>query len=143
MKEKIKQALILSMKNKNVEIRDSLRFINSEIARKEKDTKQNVTDDDIIGIIKKEIAILNETEKTLKDAGRDDGLDIIAIKRNALRDLLPTQLSEEEVIAKIDALFTENNYTNMGQAMKDILPKIGSIADKKLISALVKDKFNK
>lgn len=143
MKEKIKQALILAMKNKNVEIRDSLRFINSEIARKEKDTKQNVTDDDIIGIIKKEIAILNETEKTLKDAGRDDGLDIIAIKRNALRDLLPTQLSEEEVIAKIDALFTENNYTNMGQAMKDILPKIGSIADKKLISALVKDKFNK
>ena len=62
-------------------------------------------------------------------------------KVSILVGLIPTQLSEEETREKIQEIFSENNFTNMGEAMKIIIPKLGGIADKKLISKIVKEMF--
>lgn len=141
MKNKIKELLIKSMKNKDVIARNMLRYINSEIAKKEKDTGKELDDNAIIDIIKKEIKSIEENVQIAIAHGHNTNFYNEGTKAAVLASLLPKQLSEKEVKEAVNKLFKENNYTNMGAAMKDILPKLGAIADKKIISALVKERL--
>lgn len=141
MKAKIKELLIKAMKGHDITARDTFRYINSEIAKKEKDLKRDLTDDEIIGIIKKEIKANEELIKIVNSNNIANTfiVDEANIKIKLLNDLLPTQLSEEEVRQKITELFNEYNFENMGQAMKVVIPALGAIADKGLISKIVKE----
>lgn len=141
MKEKIKKILIEAMKEKNKLVRDLLRYINSEIAKREKESGKELDDDAIISIIKKEIKAINDNI----DIGisKDYCMDYNTESRKAgfLLSLLPKQLSEEEIKTEVDKLFAENEFANMGAAMKVVIPALGSIADKAILSKLVKERF--
>lgn len=141
MKNKIKELLVKSMKSKDVIARNILRYINSEIAKKEKDTGKELDDNGIIDIIKKEIKSIEENVQIAIAHGHNMDFYEEGSKAGVLASLLPKQLTQEEVKQAINELFEENNYANMGAAMKDILPKLGAIADKRTISALVKERF--
>lgn len=141
MKNKIKELLVKSMKSKDVIARNILRYINSEIAKKEKDTGKELDDNGIIDIIKKEIKSIEENVQIAIAHGHNTNFYDEGTKAAVLASLLPKQLTQEEVKQAINKLFEENNYSNMGAAMKDILPKLGAIADKRTISALVKERF--
>lgn len=141
MKNKIKELLITSMKNKDVLARNILRYINSEIARKEKDTGKELDDNEIINIIKKEIKSIEENIQVAIAHGHNTNFCDERLKVAFLVSLLPKQLSKEEIKQAVDELFEENKYVNMGEAMKDIMLKLGAVADKRTISTLVKARF--
>lgn len=142
MKEKIKEMLVKAMKEKDAVTRNALRYINSEIAKKEKEMGL-VTDSDIISIIKKEIKSIEETTSLIAGAGREEELMELNYRSQQLAKLLPEQLSEEEVRLKIEAILSYSQFPNMGNAMKAILSTdLAEKADKALIAKIVKEKFN-
>ena len=142
MKEKIKEMLVKAMKEKDAVTRNALRYINSEIAKKEKEMG-SVTDSDIISIIKKEIKSIEETTSLIAGAGREEELMELNYRAQQLAKLLPEQLSEEEVRLKIEAILSYSQFPNMGNAMKAILSTdLAEKADKALIAKIVKEKFN-
>lgn len=141
MKEKINDMLKQSMINKDKVVRDLLRYINSEIAKKEKDKKKELTDEEIISILKKEKKIIEDNIKIAIEHNLSFAYNEEMTKVSILVGLIPVQLSEEQTREKIQEIFNENNFTNMGEAMKVIIPKLGGIADKKLISKIVKEMF--
>lgn len=141
MKQKIKEILINAMKNKDVTTRNILRYINSEIAKKEKDSGKELDDNGIIDIIKKEIKSIEDNIQIAIAHAHATDFYQEREKIAVLTSLLPKQLSKEEVQQAVNELFDKNNYPNMGTAMKDILPKLGAVADKKLLSVLVKERF--
>lgn len=141
MKEKINDMLKQAMINKDKVVRDLLRYINSEIAKKEKDKKKELTDEEIISILKKEKKIIEDNIKIAIEHNLSFAYNEEMTKVSILVGLIPVQLSEEQTREKIQEIFNENNFTNMGEAMKVIIPKLGGIADKKLISKIVKEMF--
>ena len=142
MKEKIKEMLVKAMKEKDAVTRNALRYINSEIAKKEKEMG-SVTDSDIVSIIKKEIKSIEETTGLIAGAGREEELMELNYRAQQLAKLLPEQLSEEDVRLKIEAILSYSQFPNMGNAMKAILSTdLAEKADKALIAKIVKEKFN-
>lgn len=141
MKELIKKHLIEAMKSKNKVVRDLLRYINSEIAKKEKDSGKELDDNGIISIIKKEIKSIKENIQIGIDNHYAMNYFELNEKVEFLTSLLPKQLSEEEVKAEVDKLFEAYRFVDMKVAMKIIIPALGAIADKAMLSKLVKEKF--
>ena len=142
MKEKIKEMLVKAMKEKDAITRNALRYINSEIAKKEKETGI-ISDSDIISIIKKEIKSIEETTGLIAGAGREEELMELNYRAQQLVKLLPEQLSEEEIRLKIEFILSYSQFPNMGNAMKAILSTdLAEKADKALIAKIVKEKFN-
>ena len=142
MKEKIKEILVKAMKEKDDVTRNALRYINSEIAKKEKEMG-SVTDSDIISIIKKEIKSIEETTSLIAGAGREEELMELNYRSQQLASLLPKQLSEEEVRLEVEFILSYSQFPNMGCAMKGILStSLAEKADKALIAKIVKEKFN-
>jgi uncharacterized protein YqeY len=61
---------------------------------------------------------------------------------NTLLEYLPQQLSEEEIsiIAKdIIGNLSEENRSNFGMVMKEVMPKLKGQADGSIVSRIVKD----
>ena len=142
MKEKIKEILVKAMKEKDAVTRNALRYINSEIAKKEKEMG-SVTDSDVISIIKKEIKSIEETTSLIAGAGREEELMELNYRSQQLASLLPKQLSEEEVRLEVEFILSYSQFPNMGCAMKGILStSLAEKADKALIAKIVKEKFN-
>lgn len=142
MKEKIKEMLVKAMKEKDAITRNALRYINSEIAKKEKEMG-SVTDSDIVSIIKKEIKSIEETTGLIAGAGREEELMELNYRSQQLASLLPKQLSEEEVRLEVEFILSYSQFPNMGCAMKAILSTdLAEKADKALIAKIVKEKFN-
>lgn len=142
MKEKIKEMLVKAMKEKDAITRNALRYINSEIAKKEKETGI-ISDSDIISIIKKEIKSIEETTGLIAGAGREEELMELNYRAQQLAKLLPEQLSEEEVRLEVEFILSYSQFPNMGNAMKAILSTdLAEKADKALIAKIVKEKFN-
>lgn len=141
MKEKIKKILIQAMKENNKLVRDLLRYINSEIAKREKESGKELDDDAIISIIKKEAKAIQDNVNLGIEKNYVMDYFTEGQKAGFLCSLLPKQLSEEEVKVEVDKLFAENEFTNMGAAMKVVMPALGAIADKAMLSKLVKERF--
>lgn len=142
MKEKIKEMLVKAMKEKDAITRNALRYINSEIAKKEKEIGI-INDSDIISIIRKEIKSIEETTGLIAGAGREEELMELNYRAQQLTKLLPQQLSEEEVRLKIEAILSYSQFSNMGNVMNAILSTdLAEKADKALIAKIVKEKFN-
>lgn len=146
MKEKIKALTIKAMKEKNILIRDLFRLVQSEIAKREKELKRDLTDEEVIAVLNKEKKQLNETMSFYKESDSEKqqaAVTEIKEKIATIDGLLPKQLTEEEVVEAIDNIFANNSFANMGMAMKAILATdLATKADKSLISKIVKSKFN-
>lgn len=147
MKTKIKDLTIKAMKEKNILIRDLFRLVQSEIAKREKELKRDLTDEEVIAVLNKEKKQLNETMSFYNEADSEkQQAAVVEIKEKiaVIDSLLPEQLSEDEIVATIDDIFTNNDFANMGAAMKFVLSTdLATKADKGLISKIVKSKFNK
>ena len=84
----------------------------------------------------------NDSITQFKSANRDDLVQKEQTELNTLLEYLPQQLSEEEIsiIAKdIIGNLSEENRSNFGMVMKEVMPKLKGQADGSIVSRIVKD----
>ena len=114
LKTKLKDELIIAMKDKNQLRVSTLRMVNAsikdlEISQRTNSQTDEISDNDIIDILVKMVKQRKEAADTYKQGNRDDlskkELDEIKI----IEEFLPKQLSEDEVIKIIEGLISENN----------------------------------
>ena len=124
LQEKIKSDLIVSMKEKNEDVKSLLRVVLGEIDRIGKE----VSDDNIIKILKK----MKENSDELGNL----------IESNILELYLPTMLSDNELETVIKKYINENEFNgmkDMGKIMKLLRNDFGSTYDGKIASQMVKN----
>ena len=131
LKTKLKDELIIAMKDKNQLRVSTLRMVNAsikdlEISQRTNNQTDEISDNDIIDILVKMVKQRKEAADTYKQGNRDDlskkELDEIKI----IEEFLPKQLSEDEVIKIIEGLISENNISDisgMGLLMSEIKKK--------------------
>ena len=141
LRETINQDLKNAMKAKETKKRDALRLLTSAFKQIEVDERKELSDDDVIKIIQKEVKKRNDSATQYRDAGRDDLLQIELAEIAFYNVYLPAQLGDDElssavkeIISKVGATTMKDMGKVMGMASKELAGK----ADGKRINECVK-----
>lgn len=108
--------------------------------------KDNLDDNEVISIIKKEIKKHQDSIEQFAKGNRQDLVEKETKELAILNTYLPQQLSAEEVKKIVeDAVKTTGAQgpKDMGRVMKEVITKVGQSADGKLVSDLVKERLSR
>lgn len=94
----IKKANLMAMKEKNQAKRSAYSSIISRYQLlKTKDPSKEIKDEDVLSLIQKVVKELDEEIDSYQKAGREESVLEIQKQKDALKEFIPAQLSEEEI----------------------------------------------
>ena len=118
-----------------------LRLLSAAIKQKEVDSRAEVSDQDILAIIEKQIKQRKEAAAQFQQGGREDSANQELAEAQLLSTYLPEQLSEDEIASEIQRVVASVGATgpqDMGKVMGPIKTALQGRADMSLVSKLVK-----
>ena len=124
----------------------TLRMLVAAIKQKEIDTRANLSDDDIISIIEKQMQQRLEAAEQYEAAGRNELFEKESQEAEILKAYLPEKMGEEEakeMIEKIISEMGEISMKEMGNVMSALKDQAGSKIDMKLASQMVREIISK
>ncbi len=130
-----------AMKAKDVKRRDALRLLTSAFKQIEVDERKELTDEDVIKIIQKQVKSRNDAATQFKDAGRDDLVQIELDEIAVYEPYLPAQLSDANLESSLKEIISQvgaQNMKDMGKVMGMASKKLAGTADGKRINECVK-----
>lgn len=145
MFDNIKKDLINAMKEQDKFKLSVLRMLKSALEAEEINKKSELTDDEVLNVIKKQVKVRNASLEEYKEYGRNDLADNLEKEIEILKTYLPAELSHEELIKIIDEQFNIINPTSMkdmGKVIKAVSSIVGTRADMSEVSKIVKEKIN-
>lgn len=145
MRNQILEDLKTAMKNQDKETLAVIRMVKGAIQMEELNTKRELTDDEVIGIISKQIKTRKESIAEFEKGDRQDLITKTESEIEILQKYLPEQLSEEEVNKVIEDSFNEikpESIKDMGKLMGYLNPKLKGRCDMGSVSKKIKDKLN-
>jgi uncharacterized protein YqeY len=142
LRERLDEELKTAMKSSDAMRRDSLRMVLAAVQKVEKETTHGraLTDDEMIGVLTRELKVRHESVDTFRAGGRDD---LVAKEEAAIAvvsEFMPQQLSDAELRALVDQEIAETgaaSQRDMGKVMGWLSPKTRGKADGKVVSQLV------
>lgn len=142
--DKLRTDLKSAMLNKDHEVRNTLRMIISEFPKLtvpltlesgKKSTRlkkpEEITDDDVIGIIKG----LTKSEQTVLEITGQTTSDYLEI----LQSYLPQMIDREAITIWIGENIDFSQYKNRMQAMGSVMKHFGKLADGKIVNQILKE----
>ena len=141
LRETINQDVKNAMKAKETKKRDALRLLTAAFKQIEVDERKDLSDDDVIKIIQKQVKSRNDAASQYKDAGREDLLQIELDEIAFYEVYLPAQLTDEELSSAIKSIIEKtgaSSMKDMGKVMGIASKELAGSADGKRISMMVK-----
>ena len=142
--DRINEDIKIAMKEKNTFDLSVIRMLKGAI-QLELIKKKELSDEDIIGIVSKQVKMRKDSIEEFKKGNRDDLVEQYEKEIEVLTKYLPEQLTIEEVNKILDEAFNKINPTSnkeMGLIMKEISPKVKGRYDMQEISTLIKERLN-
>jgi uncharacterized protein YqeY len=140
----IKAAMKTAMKAREKDRLSTIRLIMAEFKRIEVDERIEVDDARALAVLDKMVKQRRDSAGQYSDAGREE----LAAKENAeivvIQDFLPAQLSEDELLAMVDAAIAASDATGMaamGAVMGQLKPQLQGKADIGAVSQMVKQRL--
>ncbi len=124
---------------------EKLRFILSFITQEEKDKNKELSDSEIIQILKKALKRNQDSYEQFTKAGREDLASKEKEEILIIQNYLPEEMTEEEIIKIIQETITSIGATSMkdmGKVIGMIKKNHGDNADMSLVSKHVKSLLN-
>lgn len=144
--EQISKDMIDAMKNKDSFTLGVIRMAKGAIQLESINKKKDLTDEDIVSVIAKQIKMRNDSITEFTKANRIDLVEQNKKEIEILSKYMPEQLSLDEVENIIEEAFTKINPTSskdMGLIMKEVSPKLKGKADMGQVNAIIKEKLAK
>ena len=145
MKEKLQKELIDAMKAHDKKKIDVIKLVKASIQNEEINLKKELSDDEVLSIITKQVKMRSDAIKEFEKANRNDLIDAYNEEINILSEYLPKALSEEEAIKIIDDAFSivdPKGPSDMGKIMKEVSPKLKNRFDMGKASSIIKNKLS-
>ena len=124
----------------------TLRMLVAAIKQKEIDTRSDLSDDDIISIIEKQMQQRLEAAEQYEAAGRNELFEKESQEAEILKAYLPEKMGEEEMKEMIERIISEMgeiSMKEMGNVMSELKDQAGSKIDMKLASQMVREIISK
>ena len=144
MKEKILEDLKNAMKNQDKDTLSTIRLLKGALQLEEINKKSELTDDEIIGIVSKQIKTRKESIVEFEKGKRQDLIDKTNNEIKILSEYMPEQLSLEEINKEIDKIFEElkPTKTDIGKVMGRASGLLKGKADLSVVNKLIKERLN-
>ena len=142
--EQINNDMISYMKNKDSFSLGVVRMVKGAIQLEKINKKRDLTDEEVVAVIAKQIKMRNDSITEFSKANRTDLVEQYQKEITLLEGYMPEQLSIEEINKIIDETFTKVNPTSskdMGLIMKEVSPKLKGKADMSNVSTIIKEKL--
>jgi uncharacterized protein YqeY len=140
LRERIQTDVKAAMRSGDALRRDTLRMAWSAIYAIEKRDRHELSDDDVVSVISREV----KTRRESVDAFRKGGRDELAAKEESeiaiLTEYLPSALTEAELSALVDQAIVATgagSARDMGKEMGWLAPRTRGRADGRQVSSLV------
>lgn len=145
MFDNIKKDLINAMKEQDKFKLSVLRMLKSALEAEEINKKSELTEDEVLNVIKKQVKVRSASLEEYKEYGRNDLADNLEKEIEILKTYLPEELSHEELTKIIDEQFNiikPTSMKDMGKVIKAVSSIVGTRADMSEVSKIVKEKIN-
>lgn len=142
LKAALTAALKEAMTAKDNVRRDAIRFLQSAIKQVEIDTRKELSQEDMLGIVQKELKKRKESLDELTKVGRTEEATAAQNEIAIIEAFLPKQLSREEIAVLVNEAIAQTGVTSvkeMGKLMGALMPKVKGLADGKLVNDVVRE----
>ena len=142
LKTALTAALKEAMTAKDNVRRDAIRFLQSAIKQVEIDTRKELSQEDMLGIVQKELKKRKESLDELTKVGRTEEATAAQNEITIIEAFLPRQLSREEIAVLVNEAIAQTGVTSvkeMGKLMGALMPKVKGLADGKLVNDVVRE----
>ena len=120
--------------------RDTLRMAESSIYNAEKRDRRTYGDDEVAGVLAREVKTRRESVEAFRNGGREDLASKEEAEIDILAGYLPEQLSEAEIAALVDEAIGATGAASprdMGKVMGWLAPRTRGRADGRAVSQVV------
>ena len=134
-----------AMKAKEKDRLAVIRMVRGAIKQIEIDSKKELDDEAVIGVISKEVKMRKDSVEEFKKGGREDLVAKTEAEIAVLMPYLPQQLSEDEIRSLVQAAVEQvgaSSPKDMGKVIGVLMPKVKGRADGKLVNTIVKEALN-
>lgn len=117
-----------------------IRMVRASIKNTEINQKKDLDDDEVLGILAKEVKMRQDSLVEFKKAARQDLIEQAEQEIAILKKYLPQALSDEElkaIVAEVVAAVGASSRKDMGKVMPAVMAKTRGRADGKRVNALV------
>ncbi len=145
MKNRITEDLKQAMRNQDKELLTVIRMLKGAIQLEEINLKRELTEEEIISAVSRQIKMRKESIVEFEKGKREDLINQTQNEIDILMKYLPKQLSTEEVYAIINDAFDKirpSSVSDMGKLMGVITPLVKGKYDMGEVSKKVKEKLN-
>lgn len=140
LRAQIYEAVMAAMKAREAERLETLRFVWSEIKNVEIDAKHELSDDEVMQVLSREVKRRSEAIEQFKNGNRSDLAEAEEKKLLVIKEFLPEMMGEAEVEAAVDEVLA-SGAKDFGSVMREVMARVKGQADGKLVSELVKKKL--
>lgn len=143
--EKITEDVKVAMKNQDKEKLNVIRMVKSAIQLAKIEAKHDLSDEEVIDVISKQIKMRKDSIVEFEKASRTDLAENYRKEIEILKEYMPEPLSIEKVKEIIDAAFDKIKPTSpkqMGMIMKEVTPQIKGKFDMGEVSKIIKEKLS-
>lgn len=146
LQERINEDLKVYMKSKDTFKLGVVRMVKGAVQLEKINLKrEELSDDEIIKLISKQIKMRKDSIAEFTKAGRLDLVQQNEKEIDVLKEYMPEEMSEEEVINIINEAISSTGASNikeMGKVMRKVTPKVSGRFDMGRVSSIIKEKLN-
>ncbi|EFW30670.1 YqeY-like protein [Selenomonas artemidis F0399] len=130
-----------AMKQGEKERLSVIRLVRGAVRQVEIDGKKTLTDDEVLGVIGKEVKMRRDSIEEFERGGRADLVEKTQAEIAVLMPYLPEQLSADEIKKIVEEVISSvgaSSSKDMGKVMGALMPRVKGRADGKLVNETVR-----
>lgn len=143
LRREIDQDLIVAQKSRDAARLSVLRFLLSAVKYKEVDKKSDLSNDEIIEVVSKQVKTHRESVEAFRDGGREELAKKEEAEIKILQKYLPAQMSEDGVKSQINEslcqIKSEGGTADFASLMKASMAVLKGKADGSLVKKIVEE----
>ena len=142
LKEQLEKDYIEAYKAHEEKRVSLLRMIKSSIKNSEIASKADLSDEDVIKLLRKEVKQREDSISEYKKGGREDLIATEQAEIALIEPYLPAQMSEDDIKKIVNDVTSESDATtiaDMGHVIGNVMKRTNGQADGALVARLVKE----
>ena len=112
----------------------------SSLKNREIELRQDLTDDDAVDVLRKQIKLRRDAVEQFEKAGRAELAAADALQIRVIEEFLPPEVDPEEIRAAVRAAMADG-ATDIGKVMGRVMPAFKGRADGKVINQIVREEL--
>ena len=142
--EDVREAMVAAMKARHSEEAGALRLALSALRSAAIDARRDLSDDEAIAVLQREVKNRREAEQVYRDAGRADRAENEALQAEVMSRFLPAPLEPAELARLVDEAIAATGASGpreLGKVMGRVMPAVRGRADGNQVRQMIMERL--